>query len=95
MKKAHLDNDNNLLGWYDTDIHKTIPEPNIEVSEKDWKEAVAIHANFFDGVKFKNKDKRTQAEKDKNKEDIEWFEYRISKLDAEKEAWKLAGKPKQ
>ena len=45
MKYAHIDNNNKLLGWYDKDIHSEIPEPNIEVSEEQWQEALNKSAN--------------------------------------------------
>jgi len=43
MKKAHIDNNNQLLGWYDTDMHSIIPEPNINVSNEQWQ--IAINNN--------------------------------------------------
>jgi hypothetical protein len=33
MKYAHIDSNGRILGWYDKDIHETIPTPNIEVTE--------------------------------------------------------------
>ena len=47
MKYAHYDEINGkLLGWYDSEIHDTIPEPNIEVSEADWQTAIDNNYNF-------------------------------------------------
>lgn len=40
MKIAHIDNNNKLLGWYDDSIHTTIPIPNIEVTDEQWKIAI-------------------------------------------------------
>jgi len=61
MKIAHYDETNGkLLGWYDNNIHKNIPTPNIKVSDEAWKQAININANFIDknGVLSK-KDFRT------------------------------------
>ena len=60
MKYAHLEKDtNNLLGWYDDNIHLEIPTPSIEVSEKVWQEAININANCYKDGKFIIKDFRT------------------------------------
>lgn len=41
MKIAHYDEKTKkLLGWYDKDIHKEIPTPNIEVTDEVWQEAI-------------------------------------------------------
>jgi hypothetical protein len=40
MKIAHINENNQLLGWYSTDIHKEIPTPNIEVTEEQWQIAI-------------------------------------------------------
>ena len=45
MKKAHIDNNNQLLGWYDTDMHSIIPEPNINVSNEQWQIAIDNNHN--------------------------------------------------
>jgi hypothetical protein len=38
---AHIDSSNNqLLGWYNDEAHDTIPEPNIEVTEEQWANAL-------------------------------------------------------
>lgn len=52
MKYGHIDENNNLLGWYSPEVHEVIPTPNIEVSEEDWAIALSIHANFYDGISF-------------------------------------------
>lgn len=51
MKYAHIDQDNNLIGWYDSDIHDNIPTPNVQVSEEQWLKAININANkvYIDG----------------------------------------------
>ena len=37
---AHIDSNNQLLGWYTDEVHDTIPEPNIEVTEEQWSNAL-------------------------------------------------------
>jgi len=49
MKYAYYKETNGkLLGWYDSDIHKTIPTPNIEVNETDWQTAIDNNYNYVD-----------------------------------------------
>lgn len=40
MKIAHIDNKNKLQGWYDIEIHTSIPTPNIEVTDGVWQYAI-------------------------------------------------------
>ena len=40
MKYAHIDSNNFLLGWYTTELHASIPTPNVEVSESVWNNAI-------------------------------------------------------
>ena len=61
MKYAHII-DNNLMGWYNTNIHSEIPTPNIEVSDEVWQEAIGINANCYQDNRFINKDFRTTEE---------------------------------
>ena len=37
MKYAHIDENNLLLGFYDDQINKTIPTPNVQLTEQQWK----------------------------------------------------------
>lgn len=62
MKYAHIKN-TELFGWYDSKIHEVIPEPNIEVTDKVWQEAININANAYEDGEFVVKDFRTEAEK--------------------------------
>lgn len=49
MKYAHYDEkEKTLLGYYDDEIHDTIPTPNIEISDEDWREALNENANSVD-----------------------------------------------
>ena len=46
MKYANYDKETNeILGYYDDEIHESIPEPNIKISDEAWQEALAIGAN--------------------------------------------------
>jgi hypothetical protein len=51
MKHAHIDNNGQILGWYDQEIHTDIPEPNVEVSEEVWQNAIdSSHNTIINGV---------------------------------------------
>jgi len=51
MKIAHVDNNGQILGWYDQEIHTDIPEPNVEVSEEVWQNAIdSSHNTIINGV---------------------------------------------
>lgn len=46
MKYAHYDETTGLiLGWYDNEIHKEIPTPNIQVSDEVWQNAIDNNHN--------------------------------------------------
>lgn len=46
MKYAYFNKaTNKILGFYDDEIHKTIPEPNIKISDDEWQEALAKGVN--------------------------------------------------
>ncbi len=63
MKYANYNKTNGkLLGWYDDEIHKTIPIPNIKVSEKDWQIAIDNNYNFIAKKGLSFKDFRTVTE---------------------------------
>ena len=61
MKYAHII-DNNLMGWHDTNIHKKIPTPKIEVTDEVWQEALNINANCYENGEFIVKNFRTDEE---------------------------------
>ena len=51
MKYAHIDSNNQILGWYDSEIHVIIPEPNVQVSEETWQNALdSSHNTIIDGI---------------------------------------------
>jgi len=39
-KYAHINLDNILQGWYDENIHSSIPTPNIKVTDEQWQNAL-------------------------------------------------------
>ena len=45
MKYAHIEDSGRLLGWYDADIHTTIPDPNIAVTDDTWLNALESKHN--------------------------------------------------
>lgn len=45
MKYAYIDKNGQLLGWYDDEIHTSIPTPNIEVSDEAWQNAINNNHN--------------------------------------------------
>lgn len=46
MKYVHFSKaTNEILGFYDDEIHEAIPKPNIKISYDEWLEALAIGAN--------------------------------------------------
>ena len=61
MKYAHII-DNNLMGWYDSNIHTMIPIPKVEVTEAVWQEALNINANYYDGKIFSYKEPTLTSE---------------------------------
>lgn len=49
MKYAHYDKKTNeILGYYDDEIHNTIPTPNFEISNDVWQKALSENANIAD-----------------------------------------------
>ncbi len=49
MKHVNYDvKTNEILGFYDDEIHESIPEPNIKISDDEWQEALQIGANYIE-----------------------------------------------
>ena len=44
-KYAHINSDNILQGWYDSEMHTTIPTPNIEVTNEQWQNSLNNNHN--------------------------------------------------
>ena len=45
MKYAHIDENNKLLGFYDNEVHSEIPEPKIQLTKEQWKNALDNNHN--------------------------------------------------
>ena len=63
MKYAHIDNNGQILGWYDDEIHSDIPEPNVQVSEEVWQNALDSSHNTIIGGVTSQVDYRTDEQK--------------------------------
>jgi len=66
MKYAHIDNNGQILGWYEDEIHSDIPEPNVQVSEEVWQNALDSSHNTIIGGVTSQVDYRTDEQKAKN-----------------------------
>ena len=65
MKYAHINENGQLLGWYDKEIHTSIPTPNIEVSDDIWQTAIDNgHNKVNEDGSTELFDFRTEEEKD-------------------------------
>ena len=80
MKLAHIDENNKILGWYDSNIHSTIPSPTVEVSDEQWQSAIDSNHNKanVDGTTetfdFRTDEEKANYEANKYKE-LRRFEY--------------------
>lgn len=72
MIYAHLDGER-LLGWYDSNIHKNIPTPNIEVTFEVHQAAQSSGANSYVNGEFVWRDYSTEEEK----RETQIMEYKI------------------
>ena len=74
-----------IKGYYDDEIHQKIPEPNIEISEENWKKALSENHNKIneDGstvlFDFRTIDEISFLDSLPNGEELEKMEYQ-SKL---------------
>jgi hypothetical protein len=66
MKYAHIDNNGQILGWYEDEIHSDIPEPNVQVSEEVWQNALDSSHNTIIGGVTSQVDYRTDEQKAEN-----------------------------
>ena len=66
MKYAHIDNNGQILGWYEDEIHSDIPEPNVQVSEEVWQNALDSSHNTIIGGVTSQVDHRTDEQKAEN-----------------------------
>lgn len=87
MKLAHIDDNNKILGWYDSEIHASVPSPTIEVSEEQWQSAIDNNHNKA------NADGTTETFDFRTDEEKESDQAYLDEL-AQKETDKASGKAK-
>ena len=82
MKYMVINEFNKIIGRYDSEIHKKIPEEAVEVTDEQWNYSININANCFMNGEFSRKDMRTVAEivEDRKLE----IAYRIAQIETEK-----------
>lgn len=69
MKYVHYDKKTNeILGYYDDEIHNTIPTPNFEISNDAWRQALSENANIADAKNQKLARIEVEQEKDERAE---------------------------
>ena len=82
MKYAHINSNNEILGWYDLEIHTEIPSPNIEVTDEQWQFALDNDCNKInnDGTTelFDFRTEEEKQEEDKATQIAEAKEYLTS-----------------
>ena len=62
MKYVNYNADTNeILGFYDDEIHESIPEPNIKISDDEWQEALQIGANYIENNQLVVKEGETDT----------------------------------
>ena len=81
MKYAHYNKETNeILGFYDDDIHEIIPEPNIKITYEQWQEAINTNANYVGNNKLIYKQKELSAE-DKKQNELNELETQIKETE--------------
>lgn len=75
MKYVNYNTDTNkILGFYDDSIHKTIPTPNVKISDDEWQEALQIGANYIE----KGKPTKQEIEIDERTKQLAQIEAEIA-----------------
>lgn len=75
MKYANYDEKTNeILGFYDDNIHETIPTPNVKISDDEWQEALRIGANYIE----KGKPTKQEIEIDEHTKQLSQLEADIT-----------------
>ena len=75
MKYAHINENMQILGWYDKEIHTLIPTANIEVSDEAWQSAINSNHNKVnaDGTTeaydFRTDDEKAQQAKEQSRQE--------------------------
>lgn len=69
MKYAHYDKTHKIIGYYDSHIHKHIPEPNISISDEAWQKAInknATHVDLINNTLYKKEIEPNKVEAELN-----------------------------
>jgi hypothetical protein len=78
MKYVHYDKKTNeILGYYDDEIHENIPTPNFEISSDAWRQALSENANIAD---VKNQ-KLVRIEVEQEKDELAELEVQIKETE--------------
>lgn len=78
MKHVNYDvKTNEILGFYDDEIHESIPEPNIKISDDEWQEALQIGANYIE----KGKPTKQEIEIDERTKQLAQIEAEIAECE--------------
>lgn len=78
MKYVNYNTDTNeILGFYDDSIHKTIPTPNVKISDDEWQEALQIGANYIE----KGKPTKQEIEIDEHAKQLAEIEAEIAECE--------------
>ena len=81
MKYVHYDEKaQEILGYYDDEIHESIPEPNIRITDEQWQEAISINANYIEKGKLIFKQKEP-SDADKKQAQILELEAQIKEVE--------------
>lgn len=81
MKYVHYgEKAQEILGYYDDEIHESIPEPNIRITDEQWQEAISINANYIEKGKLIFKQKEPSDE-DKKQAQILELEAQIKEVE--------------
>lgn len=79
MKYVNFNKDTNeILGYYDDEIHKNIPTPNFKISNETWQQALSKNANSVD---VKNQ-KLTRIEVEQEKDELAELEAQIKETES-------------
>lgn len=78
MKYVNYNADTNeILGFYDDSIHKTIPTPNVKISDDEWQKALQIGANYIE----KGKPTKQEIEIDERTKQLAQIEVEIAECE--------------
>lgn len=78
MKYVNYNADTNeILGFYDDSIHKTIPTPNVKINDDEWQEALRIGANYIE----KGKPAKQEIEIDEHTKQLAQIEQDIAECE--------------